>query len=303
MKIFRYGKWIRLGLFVLTVLFLSWTFAQSGLGSDSPRFLTAHQPAKLYAQNSYPQTTSDGDGEQLPPIPVEAGSSPADALSGESVPPVRTIELVSSLPDNQSVDVPVTSRIELEFSDAILDEDLEELELSIEPELSLQFNVADNRLVLQPSDMLQFSTEYTVTLAPQAALPLADEVQFSFKTEPQYTYDIDVQPLLHVSCVGCHGGFEASRSSFLDTYSGVLSVVEPGDESSLLIDPRYTQPHARRRAASQSLAQRFMRSNGYSMEKLGSWSPEEIEIVTTWVVQDEAVETSAARRARWEQGL
>ncbi len=226
------------------------------------------------------------DGSETSPSTPESASSP--------------IRLVGSEPPNEATDISIASRIELEFSES-LSEPLDTLDLTIEPAIPLQFNVADNRIVLEPSEELGYSTIYTVTIAPQAALPLEEPVQFSFKTEPEFTYNIDVKPLLDVSCVGCHGAFDTSRSSaLLDTYSGVLSVVEPGNASSPLIDTRFTRPHARRRSGSQSLEQRYMRINGYPHDKLGSWSPAEIEVVTTWIVQDEAIESSAARQARLE---
>ena len=249
---------------------------------------------------------------EFEPIPIDPGISPPEPNPGPSEPstsepsiptdaasPQIPISLVGSLPQNDATDVSIDSRIALQFSDR-LDDAIEELELSVEPEIGLQFNVSGDRLLLEPAEALEFSTDYQLTLASQAGIPLAEDVVLAFRTEPEYTYDIDVEPLLHMSCVACHGasGRLQETDSLMDTYAGVLKYVEPGSENSPLIDPKYTRPHARRFPASTSLAQRFMRLNAYPLEKLGSWTPEEIEIVTTWVVQDEAIETSASRQAR-----
>ena len=293
---------LRIGVFILGGIITCWLVLQGNLWHQRSTAIWS-----LVRHSAYAQSVSPVNEEGLEPVPVEPGVTPIAPAQDNSDPvPVdpeavsAPISLVGSQPQNDATDVLISSRIELQFSNG-LDESLETLDLTVEPAIPLQFNVAGDRIVLEPSEELSYSTQYTVTIPQQDALPLVEPVQFSFKTEPEFTYDIDVKPLLEVSCVGCHGAFGASRSdSVLDTYAGVLGVVEPGDESSLLIDPRFTGVHARRRAASQSLAQRYMRINSFPMDRLGSWSPAEIEIVTTWIVQDEAVESSAARQARFE---
>ncbi|MEL7083813.1 MAG: Ig-like domain-containing protein [Cyanobacteria bacterium J06597_1] len=301
---YRRSIGVRLGLFLLGGILASWMVLQGSLWSwlqqvDALPF--AYQPV-------YAQSVHEPSDEGLEPVPVNPGvnlQAPSQGDGSETAPATAdtistSISLVGSQPSNDETDVLISSRIELQFSD-MLDDSLDALDLTVEPAIPLQFNVAGDRIVLQPSEELGYSTQYTVTIPQQAALPLEEPVQFSFKTEPEFTYNIDVKPLLELSCVGCHGAFGTSRSdAVLDSYSGVLGVVEPGDDSSLLIDSRFTQLHARRRAGSQAIEQRYMRINGYPMDKLGSWSPEEIDIVTTWVVQDEAIESSAARQARFE---
>ena len=289
------------------VFFAAGVVSRGGLQAD----LTGLRPFALQ-ETAYAQTTPSTPEIEFEPIPVDPGnrspapnSVPSEPSTSETSTPTDTaspqipISLVGSLPQKDATDVSVDSRIELQFSDR-LDDALEELELRVEPEIGLQFNVSGDRLLLEPSEALEFSTDYELTLASQAAIPLAEDVVLAFRTEPEYTYDIDIEPLLHMSCVGCHGatGRLQESNSLMDTYAGVLRYVEPGNGNSPLIDPKYTRPHARRFPASTSLAQRFMRLNAYPLEKLGSWTPEEIEIVTTWVVQDEAIETSASRQAR-----
>ncbi|MGK7913067.1 MAG: Ig-like domain-containing protein [Synechococcus sp.] len=301
MNRYRRSVVLRLGLFLFGGILAGWLVLQTSLWSQIlPVTGSLGEPS--YAQGVSP------DDEELEPVPVNPGvnpPAPTQEDNPEDVPATSEtastpISLVGSQPANDAKDVLISSRIELQFSNT-LDESLDTLDLTVEPEIPLQFNVAGDRIVLEPSQELGYSTQYTLTLPLQATLPLAEPVQFTFKTEPEFTYDIDVKPLLDVSCVGCHGAFGTSRSTaLLDTYSGTLSVVEPGSASSPLIDSRFTQIHARRRSGSQAIEQRYMRINGFPLDKLGTWSPEEIEIVTTWVVQDEAVESSAARQARFE---
>ena len=296
-------RWLKVGLFLVGVVFAAGVVSRGVLPED----LTHPYPSAVAGGTAYAQTTPSPPDLEFEPIPVDPGNRPPVTNPDPSEPssppdttsPGEPISLVASFPQNDATDVSIDSQIELQFSDR-LDDALEDLELTVEPEIGLKFNVSGDRLMLEPAEALDFSTEYQLSLASQDGIPLAEDVVLAFKTEPEFTYDIDVEPLLHMSCVGCHGPMGRLREtdSLLDTYSGVMQYVEPGDETSLLLNPRYAQPHARRFPASTSLAQRFMRINAYPMYKLGSWTPEEINIVVTWVVQDDAVETSVARQAR-----
>jgi hypothetical protein len=207
---------------------------------------------------------------------------------------------VSAQPENTQTALPVDQPVILTFDQA-LPPTLQELALDLSPPAPLGFDIQGSQLILRPDPAWAFSTVYTLTLAPQAQFPLDEPLTYQFRTVPQFTYITDVEPLLKASCVGCHYPQGRLRSKPLDTYPAVMAYVTPGDPRSTLILPRWTNRHAtvlRTRINADGTVQATGRSpevafnlrNGIPLNRLGFWTPEEVEIVRTWIVQDQAVE-------------
>lgn len=223
--------------------------------------------------------------------PVALSQLPDDATTQSS-----TFGLVSSEPANEATDVLVDSDVYLQFSQP-LGTDFEELQLTFEPEVELSFATQDDYLVLQPIEQWDYSTEYTIEIPPQPSLPVAAPLKLVFKTEPQYTYERDVKPLLDTSCVACHQPAGRQRRSPLNSYDTAMKYVQPGEASSVLLDPKWTGRHARIRQTGRSIEFAYARARNISIEKIvNGWSPEEVEIVRTWIVQDQAVQSTTARQ-------
>ena len=55
-----------------------------------------------------------------------------------------------------------------------------------------------------------------------------------------YTYTADVAPILNSDCVACHSASRHDGGVNLSTYAGVMQVVTPGSDQSLLV--RVVQP-------------------------------------------------------------
>jgi hypothetical protein len=211
------------------------------------------------------------------------------------------LEWVSSQPTPEQQDVFVDGVIRLQFNRP-LDPNLQRLAVQLDPPAAVIFDVQGDELLLKPRDPLRFSTRYTLTLSPQEGLPLEQAIQLSFRTEPQFTYERDVKPLLEASCVGCHQPAGRQRTQLLDSYEATMAYVRPGDPNSELINPRWTSRHAhilnainpnrpQARGGSPEIA--YIQARGLPLSRLGFWTPEEVEIVRTWIVQDGASRTSA----------
>ncbi|MEO0800748.1 MAG: Ig-like domain-containing protein [Cyanobacteria bacterium J06642_2] len=219
-------------------------------------------------------------------------------LPDEAIAPAESgsFGLVSSEPANEATDILVDSDVYLRFSQP-LGTEFEELQLTFTPEVELSFATQDDYLVLQPFEQWDYSTEYAIEIPPQPALPLVEPLQFTFKTEPQYTYNRDVKPLLDTSCIACHQPAGRQRRSPLNSYDTVLKYVQPGEAGSTLLDPKWTGRHARIRQTGRSIEFAYARANNISIEKIvNGWSPEEVDIVRTWIVQDRAVQSTTARQ-------
>ncbi|MFS8859438.1 Ig-like domain-containing protein [Synechococcus sp. H60.1] len=212
-----------------------------------------------------------------------------------------SLQWVSSQPAPEQQDVLIDGVIRLQF-DRPLDPNLQRLAVQLEPPAAVIFDVQGDELLLKPRDPLRFSTDYILTIAPQEGLPLEQAIQLRFRTEPQFTYERDIKPLLEASCVGCHQPAGRQRTQLLDSYEAVLAYVKPGDPKSELIDPRWTRRHAtilnannpnRSQARGGSPEIAYIQARGLPLSRLGFWTPEEVEIVRTWIVQDGAPRTSA----------
>ncbi|NJK62422.1 MAG: Ig-like domain-containing protein [Synechococcaceae cyanobacterium SM2_3_1] len=207
------------------------------------------------------------------------------------------ITLASSDPASGTRGVSIEKVLQFRFNQP-LPSDVQELQLNVTPETPLIFDLREDQLLIKPQDPWQHSTDYTVQIPAQTSLGLGEAVSLQFRTEPQFTYTRDIQPLLDASCVGCHRPEGRQRNQLLNSYSAVLQYVTPGDPGSILIDPRWTQRHASvRTVVNPNLPQQggspeiaYVRQLGYPVARLGQWTAEETEIVRTWIVQDQAAE-------------
>ena len=254
-----------------------------------------------------------------------------------TAPSANGTTLVSSNPSNGQRGIPVGQSIRLRF-DRELPTGITSLAFGIQPPLEVAFDIQGNELIVQPLQPLSYSTDYRVFLPAAKELDLQNPIELTFRTEPQYTYQRDIQPLLDASCVGCHQRAGWMRRSPLDSYAAVMRYVTPGSENSELLKPRWLARHAviQRaagiplngegkeadapgsllelgtgamptprppvsdpqgefpgsfigRSGSPELA--YIRRNGTGTDRLGHLSPEEIQILRTWIIQDWAAET------------
>ncbi len=182
--------------------------------------------------------------------PTEAPTPPPVLAPESSLSGSGELTWVGSQPAPQAEQVPVDAVIRFWFNQA-LDPDLQQLQLSISPQVELGFDVEVEQLLIQPLPSLDYSTDYRISLAALGQQPLSPPVEIEFRTEPQYTYERDVKPLLQASCAGCHQAFGRQRRQRLDTYETVMDYVIPQDPGSPLIDPRWTRRHARPRRLPQ----------------------------------------------------
>lgn len=118
-----------------------------------------------------------------------------------------------------------------------------------------------------------------IALAVQGSTPDAgpDARDASIWTHVEVSYQSDVLPILEASCISCHGGPNEDGEIVIElgydmsTYEGVMAgsdygpVIEPGDpDGSLFLD---------------------MIVNGDMPEDGDPLSPEQIEIIRTWIAE------------------
>ncbi|NJK62421.1 MAG: hypothetical protein HC921_06795 [Synechococcaceae cyanobacterium SM2_3_1] len=251
------------------------------------------------------------------------------------------LALTRSEPAEGERGVNIEKVLQLQFNQQ-LPPDLEELNVTVEPETDLIFDTREDRLLIKSQEPWDYSTDYIVQVPQQTSLNLEQGVRLQFRTEPEYTYNRDIQPLLDASCVGCHRPEGRQRNQLLDSYGAVLQYVTPADPDSVLIDPQWTKRHGNIEQARLEPGQEnqpnpvsppipgggagvggvrlpgggtgdpgggtgavpgsgasggggspelaYVREKGYPIARLGRWTSEEVEIVRTWIVQDEAAE-------------
>lgn len=236
-----------------------------------------------------------------------------------------SLSLIQSEPLDQARGVSIAQVLQLQF-DQKLSQAIQSLTIETEPETPLIFDLDDDRLLIQAPDDWDYSTDYTVTVPSQLALPLTQAIQLTFRSEPEYTYNRDIAPLLDAHCVACHRRAGRQPVNVLDTYEAVLKYVTPGSETSLLIDPRWTRRHANTffdptagapasgispapigvggispapigfgpvnlgGATVRNPAIAYAISKGHNVSELGVWTDSQVDSVKTWIVQDQAAE-------------
>jgi hypothetical protein len=187
--------------------------------------------------DSYTQFYTAAGSLLNPATPTPSPSSPQSQSSS------RGLRLLSSQPEAAAERVAVSEPILLEFNQPLAPS-LSQLQMALHPPMELAFAVEGQQLSLLPQQPLQYSTTYQFQLQQLGDQVLAQPVDLSFRTEPQYTFEQDIQPLLKASCVGCHRWAGRQRQHPLDTYAAVLSYVHPGNEDSELLNPRWLRRHA-----------------------------------------------------------
>lgn len=308
-------------------------------GEQQVPLFTVRMPRSVWQQNPSPSqleqhTTFYPDALALlqPRAPVQQGQVEFTAPSANGT------TLVSSNPSNGQRGIPIDQSIHLRF-DRQLPAGITGLAFGIQPPVEVAFDIRGNELIFQPLQLLSYSTDYRVLLPAAEELDLQKPIELTFRTEPQYTYQRDIKPLLDASCVGCHQRAGRMRRSPLDSYAAVMRYVTPGSENSELLKPRWLARHAviqraagiplngggspdvdalsflfqggegsgpmprapvsdpQRespgsfigRSGSPELA--YIRRNGTGMDRLGYLSADEIQILRTWIIQDQAAET------------
>ncbi|MFS8883603.1 Ig-like domain-containing protein [Synechococcus sp. R55.3] len=304
-------------------------------GDRQAPLFTVRMPRSVWQQNPSPSqleqhTTFYPDALALlqPRAPVQQGQVEFTAPSANGT------TLVSSNPSNGQRGIPIDQSIHLRF-DRQLPAGITGLAFGIQPPVEVAFDIRGNELIFQPLQLLSYSTDYRVLLPAAEELDLQKPIELTFRTEPQYTYQRDIKPLLDASCVGCHQRAGRMRRSPLDSYAAVMRYVTPGSENSELLKPRWLARHAviQRaagiplngggvdalsllsqgregaeptprvpvsdpqgespgsfigRSGSPELA--YIRRNGTGMDRLGHLSADEIQILRTWIIQDQAAE-------------
>lgn len=213
--------------------------------------------------------------------------------------PGSTLTLQSSSPTAKATNIKVTDPITLDFTQP-LNPSLQNLQVEFKPDAPLSFDIQQNRLIITPTQPLQYSTQYTLTLPIQTNFPLAEPLKLTFRTAAQFSYTRDIQPLLDASCVGCHQKAGRQRAHPLSTYAEVMKYVVPGDPDSTLLNPRWTGRHAvilkaqikdgQITGPGRSPEVAYVVQRQLPVSRLGFWTPAEIETVRAWVVKDLAPE-------------
>lgn len=180
-----------------------------------------------------------------------------------------------------------------------------QVETSAAPDPDLVFDTRADQLLLQPTEPLLYSTNYLLLIPSQPGLPLAADLELTFKTRPEFTYNGDVLPLLDAACVGCHRPQAPLLRSPLHTYGAVGEFVQPGAASSPLLDPRWTRRHARTAPGNprSGSATRYIRGPNqipgyedlYTFTQLGQWTPDQVNLIATWIIRDDAAESTGAQ--------
>ncbi len=175
-------------------------------------------------------------------VPVTPPPQSTSSTSSRSTTSTGELQLIATEPDDQQTFVAVDQPLRLEFNQP-LPQALDALELAFEPQTDLGFAIDQQALILQPLQPLRYSTKYALHLPSLGSVALTSPVQVQFRTEPQYTYEHDIKPLLNASCVGCHQAAGRQARHRLDSYQALLTYVNPGDPDSEILNPRWLRRH------------------------------------------------------------
>ncbi|MGY2975808.1 Ig-like domain-containing protein [Thermostichus sp. MS-CIW-37] len=304
-------------------------------GDRQAPLFTVRMPRSVWQQNPSPAQLEQHTIFYPDALALLQPRAPVQQAQVESTAPFANgITLVSSNPSNGQRGIPIDQNIHLRF-DRQLPAGITGLAFGIQPPVEVAFDIQGNELIFQPLQLLSYSTDYRILLPAAKELDLQKPIELTFRTEPQYSYQRDIKPLLEASCVGCHQQAGRMRRSPLDSYAAVMRYVTPGSENSELLKPRWLARHAviQRaagirlngggvdalsllsqgregaeptprvpvsdpqgespgsfigRSGSPELA--YIRRNGTGMDRLGHLSADEIQILRTWIIQDQAAE-------------
>ncbi|MEN9229394.1 MAG: Ig-like domain-containing protein [Thermostichus sp. DG02_5_bins_236] len=213
-------------------------------GEQQVPLFTVRMPRSIWQQNPSPSQLEEYSIFYPNALALLQPRAPVQQAQLEFTAPLPTgIALVSSNPSVGQKGIPIDQRIHLRF-DRQLPVGLTSLAFGIQPPLEVAFDIQGNDLIFQPLQLLHYSTDYKVLLPVSQELDLQKSIELTFRTEPQYTYQRNIKPLLEASCVGCHQQAGRMRRSLLDSYAAVMRYVTPGSENSELLKPRWLARHA-----------------------------------------------------------
>ncbi len=200
------------------------------------RFYT-EAPRLLRQEIPHQETSEEGTGSDT------TGVAGTEFDFSASSPP-GSWQVVATDPVERAEGVPIIGPYRLSF-DQSLPPDVTDSQVSLTPAEEVTVLSEDQTLVILPKAPLAFSTDYDLRVSSLGRQTLLTPAILQFRTEPEFTYERDIKPLLDAHCVGCHGSLGRLRRSALDTYDSTLDYVDPGNAASELLNPRWTQRHAR----------------------------------------------------------
>lgn len=131
----------------------------------------------------------EGGGYILTPVrPLEAGGTLSVSQSGKkkTYQVAKTLIVTTFMPVNGSINVPISSGVELEFNQSNVSLADFKAAITISPEIIGEVTEGDGRFVLYPQQALAYGATYTVTLHTPLVTPsgfaLREETTFTFTT-------------------------------------------------------------------------------------------------------------------------
>jgi hypothetical protein len=267
-----------------------------------------------------------GDSKDPKADPKDPKSSDKDEQTPKTS---GVLKLVKSSPAEGDDRVLINKSIELSFEKDLPAKNGTELGVKLEPELEGAVTIEKNVVTFNPSKPLDYSKKYTLTIAGSPKLKLPGAITLRFKTEPQYTYEKNVRTFIAGTCTSCHSARGTARTSPLDTYAGVMQFVSPGSGGQILdftgihgqtrigafggnanggaptppgppsnpnvnrnrrtpITP--TEPTNETSGDEVASGDTGAPAGGTKYTRGGALSAEQVSILRTWIVQDQAIE-------------
>lgn len=184
------------------------------------------------------QTLSPGTSASLPSVTEgEKGAAPSHPWGGEPPPPPSNHpsewRVLFSSPKMGETGISRQSAIKV-FFNVPVERDVAERAFTISPYVAGTFSWPKaDQLVFTPDEPFLPATQYTVSLSPmrgsQGGEPYAlVGANWSFTTGGSRTYRGDIQPLVSMYCMKCHGPAGRASNIPLETYQDVRRYVVPG---------------------------------------------------------------------------
>jgi hypothetical protein len=179
----------------------------------------------------------------------EAKGKEADAKEGEKgkdgEPKVSgPLKLEKSNPTDGEERFAIRKAIELTFAKDLPLKKGEDLGIKLEPGAEGAVTIEKNVVTFTPAQPLAYSRKYTLTVAGSKQFKIPGPITVAFKTEPEFTYQKHIRPMLAGTCTSCHSLRGTARTAPLDSYEGVLAYVSPGQGGQIL---SYTGFHGQQR--------------------------------------------------------
>lgn len=166
-----------------------------------------------------------------PPAKDSTGTDPKTDTAPKSS---GVLKLLKSNPVEGEERAHIKLPIELSFAAELPVKKGEDLGLKLEPALGGQVTIDKTSATFVPERPLAYTQKYTLTIEGSKQLKLPAPISVSFKTEPQYTYQRDVRPLLAGTCTSCHSLRGTQRAAQLDSYEALMQYVIPGQGGQVL---------------------------------------------------------------------